>query len=126
MGYLSCLIDFEILFDEYLVNKFKYDFHSNQSNYVTKETNMNLINFIGTIAGILSTIAFIPQVIKIWRNRSAQDISKGSFTMFAISSFLWIVYGIFKLEYPLILANLVNFTLNCTVLLLTYKYKSEK
>ena len=60
---------------------------------------------LGLIAAIISTLAFIPQVIKTWRSKSAKDLSFLMFFAMFTSTVLWLVYGILLNALPIILAN---------------------
>lgn len=77
---------------------------------------------IGFIAAILTTVAFVPQVMKIWRTRSAKDVSLGMYTLFTIGVVLWLVYGILIDSWPIILANCVTLLLAGVVLLMKVKF----
>lgn len=78
------------------------------------------IQIIGIIAGMLTTIAFVPQVLKTWRSKSAKDLSLGMFSMFCAGVVLWLVYGISTKDLPIILAN--SFTLMLSLTLLYFKF----
>lgn len=78
---------------------------------------------LGLLAGFLTTIAFVPQVLKIWRSKHAKDISLGMFILFSIGVLLWIVYGIRIGSWPLILANGVTLTLALVILALKLYYR---
>ena len=78
-------------------------------------------DIIGGIAGTLTTIAFLPQVIKVARTRSTHDLSLGMFIIFCIGVFLWLVFGILLKSAPVIVANF--FTLICSLIILRYKIK---
>ncbi|MBR8831464.1 MAG: Sugar transporter SemiSWEET [Chroococcopsis gigantea SAG 12.99] len=77
---------------------------------------MNSVNIIGTIAGILTTISFLPQVIHTWKTRSAKDISLGMFLCFSSGVFLWMVYGICINNIQIIVPNLITLVLAVTIL----------
>lgn len=79
---------------------------------------MDMTNLIGTLAGILTTIAFIPQVIKTWRTRSARDISLFMFLLFSSGVLLWLVYGLLIDSMPIILANGITLALSVSILVL--------
>lgn len=81
------------------------------------------ISIIGFLAGTLTTIAFIPQVLKAWKSRSTKDISLLMFSILTTGVFLWLVYGLLKTDYPVIIANFVTFILASTILALKLKYK---
>ena len=69
------------------------------------------IGIIGIIAGICTTISFIPQIIKILKTRHVRDISLYMFVILTAGIFLWLVYGIFLRQFPIILANSVSLIL---------------
>jgi len=82
----------------------------------------NFFTIIGLAAGTLTTIAFLPQVIKTWRTKSAQDISLVMFSTFCTGVFLWIVYGISVGDLPVLLTNIVTFVLAFMILVFKFKY----
>ncbi len=85
---------------------------------------MNWTTILGLIAGTLTTIAFIPQVIKTWKTKSADDVSLGMFLTLCSGIVLWIVYGISIHDIPLIVANGVTFILAFIILCMKIRYKS--
>ena len=72
---------------------------------------MDPINLLGLVAGLLTTVAFVPQVLKIWRTRSAKDVSLHTFLAFALGVALWMTYGILKQEPPIYIWNGVTLVL---------------
>jgi MtN3 and saliva related transmembrane protein len=66
----------------------------------------------------------LPQVIKIWRSKSAKDISLAMFSIFSIGVFLWLIYGLFIDSLPVIIANFVTLILASTILVFKFKYKT--
>lgn len=60
---------------------------------------------IGYLAAICTTIAFIPQAIKVYKSKHTQDISIGMFLLMNAGLAFWLIYGIMILSYPIILAN---------------------
>jgi MtN3 and saliva related transmembrane protein len=70
-----------------------------------------MANVIGGIAGALTTIAFVPQVIRTWRTRRADDISMGMLVLFTTGVALWEVYGLLVSATPVIVANGVTLVL---------------
>lgn len=83
---------------------------------------MDLITLIGLVAGGLTTIAFLPQVVKTWQSKSAKDISLGMFLTFCIGVFLWIIYGFFVNDLPVIIANVLTLVFASTILFFKFKY----
>jgi MtN3 and saliva related transmembrane protein len=74
------------------------------------------VTTIGLAAAFCTTIAFLPQVIRTWRTRSTADLSLGMFLVFTPGIFLWLVYGLYVHDVPLIAANSVTFVLSGTIL----------
>ena len=77
---------------------------------------------IGLVAGVLTTIAFVPQVVRIVRTRSAYDISWVMFGILALGSALWLWYGIALRSRPLILTNVVTLSLQLAIFYLKWRY----
>jgi MtN3 and saliva related transmembrane protein len=83
---------------------------------------MDLTTFIGSLAGVLTTIAFIPQVVKTWRSRSAADISLWMFLLFSSGVLLWLIYGIMLRATPIIIANAITLSLSVSILVLKIRH----
>lgn len=81
------------------------------------------VTIIGLLAGSLTTIAFLPQVIKTWKTKSTKDISLGMFLTFCTGVLLWIIYGILVKDIPIVIANIATLTLASTILWFKLKYK---
>ncbi|HVS26042.1 MAG TPA: SemiSWEET transporter [Burkholderiales bacterium] len=75
-------------------------------------------NILGFVAGILTTLAFVPQAWRVWKTRSVKDISLGMYIIFTSGVGLWLVYGIVIHSLPLILANSVTFVLAAFILIM--------
>jgi MtN3 and saliva related transmembrane protein len=84
---------------------------------------MNAIQMLGLVAGSLTTAAFLPQVIKTWKTRSAKDLSLGMFSLFCLGVLLWLVYGIVVNDIPVIAANLLTLMLASTLLFFKLRFK---
>jgi MtN3 and saliva related transmembrane protein len=85
-----------------------------------------LIRTIGFLAGILTTISFLPQVIKTWRTKRVEDFNLLFMLLFTIGLIFWLVYGIIINEWPIILANSVTLVLNFVLLWMKLKYKNKQ
>ncbi|HVY08261.1 MAG TPA: SemiSWEET transporter [Burkholderiales bacterium] len=81
-----------------------------------------LLDIVGLLAGLLTTIAFVPQVWKIYRTKSGRDISARMFSIFSIGIVLWLVYGFMLGQLPIILANAVTLVLSLTIIGLKVYY----
>lgn len=84
---------------------------------------MNTIQLLGLLAGSCTTAAFIPQVVKTWKSRSAKDLSLGMFSIFCTGVVLWLVYGLLIMDIPVIIANLVTLVLASFLLFLKLRWK---
>jgi len=84
------------------------------------------VELLGIIAGTLTTISFLPQLVKIVKNKSAKDVSLLMFLMFTLGILLWLVYGILTLTLAIIIANSVTIILALSILILKIKYDRKK
>lgn len=84
---------------------------------------MNKVEIIGYLAGSLTTIAFLPQVVKASRTKSTHDISLLMFSLFSMGVFLWFIYGLFLNSLPVIIANAVVLVFALLILIMKLKYK---
>ena len=66
---------------------------------------MDIINLVGAAGGIVSSVTFLPQVIKIWKTKSAKDLSMGTLLFLVLNVSLWLLYGILTNLYPIIITN---------------------
>jgi len=76
---------------------------------------------VGLLAGTLTTLAFLPQVIRAWRSRSTRDLSTGMLIIFLIGIVLWTFYGMEIGSFPMIASNAT--TIGLVGILLTLKLK---
>ena len=81
------------------------------------------ITLLGMIAGALTTIAFLPQLFKVWRSKSAKDISMTWLVIFSSGVFLWLIYGLLLGQLPIVLANAVTLSLTGVILGFKLKYR---
>lgn len=70
------------------------------------------VTWIGLLAGLLTSVAAIPQVIKTWRSRHARDLSIWQPLLLSFGIGLWLLYGIQIGDLPLILANITPLVCN--------------
>jgi MtN3 and saliva related transmembrane protein len=83
---------------------------------------MNLISMIGTAAAVCTTAAFIPQVLQIWRTRSARDVSLPMYLIFTTGLVCWLWYGLLLNAWPIIIANVVTLALALAVIGMKLKF----
>jgi MtN3 and saliva related transmembrane protein len=76
----------------------------------------------GFAAAFCTTIAFVPQLARVWRLKHAHDISLPTFLLFSIGVFLWLIYGLYAGDGPVIASNSVTLVLSLSILFLKLKY----
>jgi MtN3 and saliva related transmembrane protein len=85
-------------------------------------TVSGLADTIGTAAGTLTTLAFLPQVIKSWRTHSTNDISLIMFLAFCSGVGLWLIYGLMIAAWPVIVANSLTLALAGLILVMKLRH----
>ena len=88
---------------------------------------MNSLNieFFGYFAAILTTAAFLPQLIKTLKTKKAEDVSLITLVMFICGVGFWIIYGYKISSAPILIANIVTFTLNLFILISKLYYSKN-
>jgi MtN3 and saliva related transmembrane protein len=85
-------------------------------------TGAGAATIIGYIAGTLTTVAYLAQVLRTLKHRRTKDISLGMYLMLCTGIGLWLIYGIFIHSWPVIIANAVTLVLSGTVLLMKIRF----
>ncbi len=75
----------------------------------------------GYLAAACTTISFIPQAVKVYRTKSAKDISLGMFSLMTAGVLFWLIYGIMLNSPPIIVANAVTLFLSLYILVMKIK-----
>ena len=88
--------------------------------------NLNYIEFFGFAAALLTTIAFLPQLYKTWKTKSADDVSLIMLILFIIGLICWIIYGLKINSIPILVANIITFIFNFSILILKITYSKNK
>jgi MtN3 and saliva related transmembrane protein len=86
---------------------------------------MRFTTMLGFVAGILTTLSFVPQVYRAWSTKRCDDLSWGMLLAFASGVTLWLIYGLLLLAPPIILANAVTLTLIIAILVLKARYRAR-
>ena len=84
------------------------------------------IEIIGLIAACLTTAAFIPQALKIWKSKKVKDISLTMYLSMLLCIILWFYYGYQLNSISIILANAVTGTIVLSIIYLKLKYSKKQ
>ncbi len=87
--------------------------------------SFNYTDLFGFSAAFLTTIAFLPQLYKTWQTKSAEDVSLTMLILFIIGLICWIIYGSKIESIPIIVANVVTFIFNFSILILKLSYNKR-
>jgi MtN3 and saliva related transmembrane protein len=82
------------------------------------------IEILGLAAGTISSITFLPQVIKIWQTKSAKDLSVPMLLLLVLGVSMWLAYGIIIKNVPVIYTN--SMVLLMSFIMLFFKFKYNK
>lgn len=77
---------------------------------------------IGLLAGALTTISFIPQVLQALKTRNTKGISLPMYMIFVSGVLLWLIYGLLIQEPPVYIANAITFVLSLSILIMKIRY----
>ena len=85
---------------------------------------MNFVfgTLIGIVAACFTSFSFLPQVRKMWIRKSSSDVSHITMYQMAVGCTLWLIYGIYKVDFVMIMANVVMISLLTIALVLYYRY----
>ena len=81
------------------------------------------IEIVGLVAAALTTAAFVPQVYKTWKTKSADELSLTMYLVFFTGIMLWLAYGILLNSLSIILANIVTGILVLVLIYFKWRYK---
>tara|TARA_B100001989_G_scaffold4448_1_gene3043 strand:+ start:255 stop:515 length:261 start_codon:yes stop_codon:yes gene_type:complete len=84
------------------------------------------IEIFGYLAAILTTAAFLPQLLKTLKTKKADDVSLTTLIMFIIGVFSWIIYGYKISSTPILIANIITLILNLMILISKIYFKNLK
>jgi len=80
------------------------------------------VTAVGSVAAAFTTVAFVPQVLRVWRLKHARDISRPTFVLFSVGLSVWLVYGLLISSIPVIVANAVTLVLAAVILALKTRF----
>ena len=85
----------------------------------------SLADIIGTIAAVLTTASFVPQVWLTYKTRDVSGVSLGMYSAFTIGVGLWLLYGLLVGAWPSVAANAVTLTMAIAILIMKLRFSDE-
>ncbi len=86
---------------------------------------MNSYTIVGLMAAACTTVAFLPQAVKIIKTRDTRSLSLPMYMIFTTGIFLWLIYGIMVWDIPIMAANVITLILSSIILLFIIRYRSQ-
>jgi len=83
---------------------------------------MQLTHLLGYLAGTLTVVSFLPQVVRTWQTRQTRDLSLWMFGVLITASTLWIIYGVVIRDWPIIITNIGMVALNGAIATAKVRY----
>ncbi len=84
---------------------------------------MKLAEILGLAAGTITSITFLPQVIRIWKTRSVKDISMLMMILLVLGTCCWLTYGLLMKDTAIIYTNIMVLAMSLTMFYFKIKYK---
>ena len=88
--------------------------------------HFNYVDLFGFSAALLTTIAFLPQLYKTWKTKTAEDVSLVMLILFITGLICWIIYGLKINSIPILTANIITFIFNFSILILKITYSKSR
>jgi MtN3 and saliva related transmembrane protein len=86
---------------------------------------MNFTDILGLLAGFCVTVSVIPQIIKVWKTKKVKQISLLTFSVLTFGIAIWVLYGILKNDFPIIITNSISLFLNLIMVYFLIYYEKE-
>lgn len=84
---------------------------------------MQISDWIGYAAAMLTTASFVPQALHTFRTKDVRGISLAMYSAFVVGILLWLVYGLLLGAWPIVIANAVTLALAAAILAMKLKYR---
>jgi MtN3 and saliva related transmembrane protein len=85
--------------------------------------DLQWIDYLGLFGAFLSSITFLPQVYKAWKTKSVGDLSIWMILILLANVSTWLVYGLVKNDFAIIIANSIILALSLLMLLFKFSFK---
>lgn len=86
-------------------------------SFTAKKNRYNMEVYLGFLAAFCTTIAFIPQAVKVYKTKHTKDISLSMFVLMMLGMVLWLWYGLVIISYPIIITNTITIVLAAYILI---------
>lgn len=86
---------------------------------------MELASAVGLVAGCVTVVSFVPQVVRVWRTRRTDDLSLGAFVLLASGAALWLLYGVLRRDPAVIGTNAAVGVLVAAILVAKLRFGSR-
>jgi len=83
---------------------------------------MSGLNLVASMAGICTTVSFLPQVMKVHRTKRTEDLSLPMYVIFSCGVSLWTLYGVMIRSWPVMIANGITFILSVYILIMKVRH----
>jgi MtN3 and saliva related transmembrane protein len=83
---------------------------------------MSAVEAVGYLAATLTTVAFVPQAVKVLKDRDTRSLSLGMYLIFTCGVLLWAVYGAFRRDWAIVTANVITSLLSIAILATKIRY----
>jgi MtN3 and saliva related transmembrane protein len=93
------------------------------NNTLIKLKYMASIEILGLVAGTITSITFVPQVIKIWKTKSAKDLSIMMLLLLMLGVVLWLIYGLVVMSASIIYTNSMVLLMSLVMMYFKLKFK---
>lgn len=87
---------------------------------------MSFLNTLGTVAGTLTTISLVPQAVRIWKSRSAVDVSLLSYAIYSLGLAFWMLYGLFDITLGVIISSAVSLALSSFIVMMILRFRNKE
>ena len=99
--------------------------HIQKAKFYPQKHKILKTEILGLIAGVFTATSMLPQLIKIIKEKKANDLSLGMLGILLTGMALWIYYGTLREDWPIIITNSFSLLLNIIVIILSVKYKKK-
>lgn len=89
------------------------------------DINSVFITILGSVAGILVQVSFIPQILRAYKRKKMEDVSIFLMVLIGTGMFLWVIYGIYKNDVAIYLSNIAGVTFNIILIIMKKKYSQH-